>query len=102
MPRNLRNFWIELEVDGRKTKIATGPPAKNGGFALRVFQRAGNTSRLALEVDGNAFPSGAVTLEVHTYWQTRRSPAAWRRPSGLVWYPRPSWRPIPIRTPLAG
>lgn len=39
MPRNVRNFWIELDVDGRKTKISTGPVRKDGGFRLKIFQR---------------------------------------------------------------
>ncbi len=43
MPRNVRNFWVELEVDGKKTKIATGPVAKDGGFHLRVLIREGGS-----------------------------------------------------------
>ena len=39
MPKNVRNFWIELEVDGRKTKIATGPRSKDGGFKLILKMR---------------------------------------------------------------
>lgn len=39
MPQNVRNFWIELEVDGRKSKIATGPVSKDGAFSLRVSMR---------------------------------------------------------------
>jgi hypothetical protein len=39
MPQNVRNFWIELEVDGRKSKIATGPVSKDGTFSLDVSMR---------------------------------------------------------------
>jgi hypothetical protein len=39
MPRNVRNFWLELEVDGKKTKVATGPVRKDGGFTLDVKMR---------------------------------------------------------------
>lgn len=39
MPRNVRNFWIELEIDGRKTKVATGPRSRDGGFNLKVLMR---------------------------------------------------------------
>lgn len=35
-PRNVRNFWIELFVDGKKTRIATGPASKDGGFDLYI------------------------------------------------------------------
>ena len=39
MPRNVRNFWIELEVDGKKTPIATGPVSADGGFNIRIRMR---------------------------------------------------------------
>lgn len=40
MPRNVRNFWVELEVDGRKQRaMATGPRNADGGFSLRIYQR---------------------------------------------------------------
>lgn len=39
MPRNVRNFWLELEVDGRKSRIKTGPRRADGGFALRILVR---------------------------------------------------------------
>ncbi len=39
MPRCVRNFWIELDVDGKKEKIATGPKSAGGGFYLRVKVR---------------------------------------------------------------
>lgn len=39
MPRNVRNFWLELRVDGRATVIQAGPRAKNGGFHLTIKQR---------------------------------------------------------------
>ena len=39
MPRHVRNFWIELTVDGKKSRIATGPCAKDGGFELTIRQR---------------------------------------------------------------
>ncbi|MEE8361711.1 MAG: hypothetical protein V3R71_06115, partial [Gemmatimonadales bacterium] len=39
MPRNVRNFWVELEVDGRRERVATGPQGKDGGFELTIKQR---------------------------------------------------------------
>lgn len=36
MPRNVRNFWVEVNVDGAKSKTALGPKAKEGGFDLTV------------------------------------------------------------------
>ena len=40
MPRCVRNFWIELDVDGRKHQIATGPKGSGGGFRLVIRHRA--------------------------------------------------------------
>lgn len=51
MPRNVRNFWIEVDVDGRKTVIKTGPRSKNGGMTIRLYQRhKGAIGKALLEV----------------------------------------------------
>lgn len=39
MPRNIRNFWVTLKVDGKSQTIATGPQSKSGGFELSVQMR---------------------------------------------------------------
>lgn len=58
MPRNVRNFWIELDVDGRKTLIACGPVARDGGFRLRVFMRDKGSIVRAMDVEGSAPDDG--------------------------------------------
>ena len=35
----VRNFWIEVEVDGRRTKLCGGPANKQGGMTIRLYQR---------------------------------------------------------------
>lgn len=46
--RNVRNFWLEIIIDGRSTRIKTGPAGWDGGFALAVYQRdMGNVRRVA-------------------------------------------------------
>lgn len=40
MPRNTRNFWLNINVDGRKAKVGTGPRSRSGGFRCQVLQRA--------------------------------------------------------------
>lgn len=52
MPRNVRNFWIEGEVDGRKTPIAFGPQEKDGGFRLTVYMRDEGRMENVLEIEG--------------------------------------------------
>lgn len=64
MPRNVRNFWIELDVDGVSRRIATGPQSKDGGFRLTIRQRDGGGIITALDVQGNAGPNGRLTLMV--------------------------------------
>jgi hypothetical protein len=62
MPRNVRNFWLELDVDGR-SKVATGPRSKDGGFELNVLMRDGGDVKKAVRLVGNALEDG--TLELH-------------------------------------
>lgn len=63
MPRNVRNFWIEVKVDGRKSQIATGPTGKDGGFYLRVLVREnGAISERVLAVEGRALSDGRLVL----------------------------------------
>jgi len=38
-PKNVRNFWLKVQIDGRKSRIATGPVHKDGGFSLRILGR---------------------------------------------------------------
>jgi len=62
MPRNVRNFWIELEVDGRKQRIATGPRSKDGGFSLTVKMRDQGEIITALGVEGFACSDNTLVL----------------------------------------
>lgn len=64
MPRNVRNFWIEIEVDGRKERIACGPQAAEGGFRLTIKQRASGGIIDQLLVTGEAVGEGGLELQV--------------------------------------
>ncbi len=63
MPRNVRNFWLELEVDGKKSKVATGPVAKDGGFQLKVLQRDNGEVTLVGYLHGTTNEDGSLLLE---------------------------------------
>ena len=57
MPRNVRNFWIEAEVDGRMHGFSGGPVSKGGGFRLTVqIRNKGSVTRAGTlyghEIDG--------------------------------------------------
>ncbi len=63
MPRNVRNFWIEIEVDGKKEKIATGPKAADGGFTMKIFVREnGNVSDNAVLISGTINPQDKLFI----------------------------------------
>jgi hypothetical protein len=65
MPRNTRNFWIEADIDGRHTDIASGPRHREGGFRLRIYQRERGGIRTAYTVVGFVdFITGDLTCEV--------------------------------------
>jgi hypothetical protein len=80
MPVNVRNFWIEVEVDGKKTKVATGPRAKDGGFMMNVFQRNNGGVVRAGKLQGFAHSDGRLVLawwdsgsnEERTLFETER------------------------------
>lgn len=55
MPRNVRNFWIEANIDGRTSKVATGPASKDGGFDLEIlFRELGTISKYPIAIRGVA------------------------------------------------
>ena len=39
MPRNVRNFWLECEIDGRASNLSGGPVQRDGGFFLTIYMR---------------------------------------------------------------
>ena len=63
MPRHVRNFWLELTVDGKKTPVKTGPVRKDGGFELKVFIRDKGQVKEAGIVRGMAFSNGYLGLK---------------------------------------
>jgi len=61
MPRNVRNFWIEVQADGVKNLVATGPQAKDGGFKVVIRQREnGGISPRTIEVVGVTDSNGMI------------------------------------------
>lgn len=53
MARNVRNFWLDISVDGKAAGVSTGPRNKDGGFRCRVLMRAdGQIHHGDLTIDG--------------------------------------------------
>jgi len=57
-----RNWWLELEVDGRKAKVETGPRSKDGGFNLIIRQRVHGDSQVALTVEARVTDEGLLQM----------------------------------------
>ena len=61
MPRNVRNFWLELDVDGSKSRVETGPRSKDGGFALRIRMRdKGSIAEKVVRIEGRVMTDGTI------------------------------------------
>lgn len=66
MPKHVRNFWIETRIDGRQTKDASGPAAKDGGFETTIKIRNKGSVEVALKVVGRVNGAGNL-LELDVY-----------------------------------
>jgi hypothetical protein len=65
MPRNVRNFWVEVSVDGKQEKVATGPRNKEGGIYITVLMREnGDISDKKLIIEGSVTSAGELVLLV--------------------------------------
>ena len=62
----LRNFWIDCDIDGRKTSLSGGPRARNGGMEIDIRQRDSNESVKALSIRcGQDYSTGDLYTEVY-------------------------------------
>ena len=52
MPRNVRNFWIDAQIDGRESRLTGGPSAKDGGMYVKIlFRENGQISNRSIVLD---------------------------------------------------
>lgn len=60
-----RNFWVDTDIDGRKTSLSGGPASASGGFCQVVYMRGGGgTPEIALMLEGKALEDGTLRLTV--------------------------------------
>ena len=50
MPRNVRNFWVDVDVDGKQNRIGTGPRSKDGGMDVEFKIREAGTVTDSIDV----------------------------------------------------
>ena len=63
---SIRNFYIECEIDGRKSKLTGGPRAKDGGFNLIVYQRSDGKKIVAVKIKGTTRDNDTLVLDTWT------------------------------------
>lgn len=70
MPRNVRNFWIEVEtldVNGGR-KVATGPRSSSGGADIIIRQRNhGEVDPLTIEVKCRCDDDGNLLVDIYKH-----------------------------------
>ena len=79
MPKVVRNFWVAGEVDGRRSRIAGGPRARDGGISLTLYQRDDGEVATALKVYCVACSDGTLRVEVEP-----TLPFSFTRPEGKL------------------
>lgn len=58
----VRNFWIDAEIDGRKTELCGGPRAKDGGMEITVYQRNKGQIEKGVRICSNKIGNDLVTV----------------------------------------
>lgn len=71
MPKFIRNFWIEADIDGKKTPIKGGPISSTGGFHMVISVREDKKiSDTAITIVGKVAKGGtALILEIYKVTQ---------------------------------
>ena len=65
---SIRNFWVEVEIDGRKTTFKGGPRNKNGGMRITLYQRDNGKIIKPLKIACLAFDTnGVITLNTTVF-----------------------------------
>lgn len=60
----VRNFWVEADIDGYKTKVQGGPRRKEDGMNLTIYQREDGEISTAFQVKCKVTPSGNLITSV--------------------------------------
>lgn len=48
----VRNFWVDVEIDGRKTRLEGGPRSRFGGFEAEINQREDGLVTTPIKIKG--------------------------------------------------
>ncbi len=64
MPRNVRNFWIDVECDGYIKGVSAGPPSKEGGLTAEIYIRDKGSIKKAVNITGRR-EGDTLVLSIH-------------------------------------
>lgn len=66
MPRNVRNAWIDVEIDGQRSRLKGGPKNANGGLSATLFVRERGTVALGCTMSARpvTLPEGKTMIRV--------------------------------------
>ena len=64
MPKNVRNFFLDLGVDGRNSDVRTGPVAPDGGMAGVLYIRRNGEVCEAASISCVAFADGSLEIRI--------------------------------------
>jgi len=65
MPRVVRNFWIDTNIDDRQSNLASGPRRADGGFQQAIYIRNKGQVDQILYIEGSVIPeTGELRLIV--------------------------------------
>ena len=62
---NVRNFYIDADIEGRRTSLTGGPAGKHGGMDITITQRHGGGIETAVRIACVARPDGQLETRVH-------------------------------------
>lgn len=58
MPRNLRDFWVKLDVDGYTNMVERGPKRSGGGFSVVINVASHGEPMELLTISGTHLQNG--------------------------------------------
>lgn len=61
----VRNFWIEADIDGRKSTLAGGPRGKADGMEIDIYQRDDGGIFRAIDIWCYVDEDGNLITRIH-------------------------------------
>lgn len=61
--RNVRNFWVDVNIDGYKTDLSGGPQGKDGGIGGSIMIRDRGQAKKAVSISGGVW-DGKISLRI--------------------------------------